>query len=168
MKIFFLASLVLLAGLAASGQPSQTEKDFEIRRSKYTTERFAEGEDASSGFDYLFYKDGPQIVKIRSIWSASHSKELRVEDSYFDGGNQLLLFRKFTAPSRSLKSLKKGGAGSLISKEEFHFADGKLSRWVVAGKPKLPGDENWAKTEKEILEQAKSQREYYTWLKEGK
>jgi hypothetical protein len=167
MKTFFLASFFLLSSLGAFGQASDTEKDFESRKKTFTTERFAEGEDATSGFDYLFYKSGGQIVKIRSIWSASHSKELRVEDSYFNG-DQLLLFRRFTAPSRSLNSLKKGGAGSLAPGEEFHFTGGKLGRWVVGGKPRLPGDAGWAKMEKEILEQAQSLREYYTWLKEGK
>ena len=167
MKIFFLASFVLISCLGAFGQPSETEKDFESRKKTYTVEHFAEGEDATSGFDYVFYKNGARIVKVRSIWSASHSKELRVEDFYFNADG-LLLSRKFTAPSRSLKSLKKGSPGPLAVKEEFHFADGKLAKWVVDGKSKLPGDDGWAKAEKEILEQARSSREYYTWLKEGK
>src|SRR5215216_65352 len=133
MKLFFFASFVLMSALGGFGQASQTENDFESRKNTYAVERFTEGEDATSGYDYLFYKNGAQIVKIRSIWSASYSKELRIEDFYFNG-DQLLLFRKFTAPSRLLKSLKKRDKGLLTSTEEFHFANGKLARWVVSGK----------------------------------
>lgn len=167
MKTFFLVALLSAGVMSTLGQPSQVEKDFESKKPRYTQEHFAEGEDASSGNDYLFYKSGAKIVKIRSIWSASHSKELRIEDFYFDGDN-LLLFRKFTAASRLLNTLKRGRNAILNPKDEFHFTAGKLTKWIAGGKAKSPGDPDWAKTETEILDQGKSQREYYKWLKEGK
>lgn len=154
-----------MSAVGAFGQPSQVEKDFESRRASYTFEHFSEGEDATSGYDYLFYKSGTKIVKIRSIWSASYSKQLRVEDFYF--GGDLLLFRKFTAPSPQLNVLQKGKNAVLTPEEEFHFTGGKLTKWIVDGKAKSSTDANWTQTEKEILDQAKSQGDYYKWLKEG-
>lgn len=167
MKMLLSLIFILMAVISVAGQSLDIAATFEKDKAKYSREHFAEGEDATSGYDYLFYKSGDKIVKIRSIWSASHSKELRVADFYFDG-TELLLFRTFTAPERLLNSLKKGRNGSLIPKGEFHFSAGKLTKWITGGKPKSPGDSGWDQTEKEALEQAKSQREYYTWLKEGK
>jgi len=167
MKTLFLITCIVIAVVSATAQMSQTERDFESKKAKFTLEHFVEGEDASSGYDYLFYKSGDNFVKIRSIWSASHSKELRIADFYFDG-NELLLFRNFTASDRLLNTLKKGRNGALIPKDECHFSSGKLTKWISEGKAKAPGVAGWEQAEKEALEQAKSQREYYGWLKEGK
>lgn len=167
MKTATLFACLLISALCALAQPSQVEKDFESNKASYTFEHFAEGEDATSGYDYVFYKSGSTIVKIRSIWSAAFGKELRIEDLYFDG-RDLLLFRKFTGASGLLDSLKRGRNAVLTSKEEFHFAGGKLTKWIANGKAKSPSDLGWAKTESDVLDQAKSQREYYKWLKEGK
>jgi hypothetical protein len=166
-KSLCVVAWTVIAGLSAVAQSSPVEKDFESKKSRYTFEHFVEGEDATSGYDYLYYKSSGKIVKIRSIWSASYRKTLRVEDFYFDGSD-LVLFRKSTAAGRLLGTLKKGRNGLLAPKEEFHFAGGKLSKWIVEGKEKASGDSSWSQTEKEVLDQAKSQREYYKWLKEGK
>jgi len=56
----------------------------------------------------------------------------------------------------------------LVPKEEFHFAAGKLTKWIVGGKAKSRDDSAWAESEKNALEQAKSHLESYGWLKEGK
>ena len=167
MKTIFLLVWIAIAAMSVPGQTSQVERDFETKKAKFTFEHFAEGEDASSGYDYLFYKSGDKIVKVRSIWSASHSKELRIADFYYDG-TELLLFRNYTASDRLLNSLKKGRNGALIPKDEYHFAAGKLTKWISGGKAKTPDDAGWEQAEKEALEQAKTQREYYEWLKEGK
>ena len=167
MKTLSVIAWIVIAAASALSQTSQVERDFESKKAKYKLEHFVEGEDATSGYDYLFYKSGDDIVKIRSIWSASHSKELRIADFYFKG-TELLLFRSFTASDGLLNSLKKGRNGPLVRKDEYHFSAGKLSKWVSEGKNKASGDEGWDRAEKEVLEQAKSQREYYGWLKEGK
>ena len=167
MKLLVLLAWIVIVATSALSQTSQLERDFESKKAKYTFEHFAEGEDATSGYDYLFYKSGDKIVKIRSIWSASHSKELRIADFYFDG-TELLLFLNFIASNRLLNSLKKGRNGALIPTDEFHFTSGKLTKWITGGKAKAPDDFEWDKTEKQILDQAKSQRDYYGWLKEGK
>ena len=167
MKMFFLIAWIVIGAVSASGQTAQVERDFESKKAKFTFEHFAEGEDASSGFDYLFYKSGEKIVKVRAIWSASHSKELKIDDFYFNG-TDIVLVRKFTAADRLLNSLKKGRNAVMVPKEEFHFSAGKLTKWIADGKVKTPGDAGWEQAEKEGLERATSQREYYGWLKEGK
>ncbi|PYS98978.1 MAG: hypothetical protein DMF63_12965 [Acidobacteria bacterium] len=165
--MLLIFACIVIVAVTASAQMSQVERDFETRKAKFTFEHFSEGEDASSGFDYLFYKNGSKIVKIRSIWSASHTHEMRVSDFYFDG-TELLFFREFTASDRLLNALKKGRSGTLVPKEEFHFAAGKLTKWIVGGKAKSRDDSAWAESEKNALEQAKSHLESYGWLKEGK
>ena len=167
MKTLLLIAWIAIVAASASSQTSQVESDFESKKAKLTFEHFSEGEDATSGYDYLFYKSGDKIVKIRSIWSASHSKELRIADFYFDG-TELLLFRNYTASDRLLNTLKKGRNGVLAPTDEYHFSSGKLTKWISGGKAKVPGDPAWEQTEKEVLDQAKTQREYYRWLKEGK
>jgi len=157
--------LVACLNAVILGQASPAEASFEANKSKYSRELYGVGEDASSGYDYVFYKNGPTIVKIRVIWSASYSKELRIDDYYFEGDG-LLLARKFTAPKSRLNVLKKGRAAPLVSKESFHFENEKLSRWLVAGKMISPTDQGWQAKEKEILEQARSERESYSWIKE--
>ena len=167
MRTPFVLAWIMMAALSATAQPSAVERNFESKKSRYTFDHFVEGEDATSGYDYLYYKSAGKIVKIRSIWSASYSKTLRVEDFYF-AGDDLLLFRRSTAAGRLLSILKKGRNGLLSPKEEFHFGGGKLTKWIVDGKAKASDDSAWSQTEREILDQAKSQREYYKWLKEGK
>ena len=166
IKTLSVIAAIFVSALCVAGQRTQVEADFEKNRARYKVESFSEGEDASSGYDYLFYKRGESIVKIRSIWSASHSKELRIEDMYFHG-DDVLLVRKFTAASGLLNTLKKGRQAQMAPKEEFHFSSGKLSKWVQGNTSRLPADKEWPETEKAILEHARSQRDYYKWLKEG-
>ena len=165
-RCFCAVAFFAISAVTIAAQSSEIVKNFELTKSKYVREHFSEGEDASSGYDYLYYKKGSTIVKIRSIWSASHSKELRIEDFYFDG--DVVLFQKFTSPSRQLNILKSGRNVVLTPKEELRFAGGKLSEWKVAGKSQSSTDPKWGETEKAILEHAYSVRDYYKWLKEGK
>lgn len=90
MKSFLILGGVLLAAISGLAQTAPAEKDFESRKARYTFKHFVEGEDATSGYDYLYYKSAGSIVKIRSIWSASYSKQLRIEDMYFNGTDLLL------------------------------------------------------------------------------
>ena len=165
-KLNLLFVVILVCAGVAAAQPSAIETSFEKNKAKYTREHFVSGEDASSGFDYLFYKRADKIVMIRSIWSASHSKELRVQDIYFDG-DQVALVRRSTAHERYLSTLKRGRNVVLKPKEELHFSDSKLTRWIEAGKTIANTDPRWAETEKSNLEHAKGELESYSWLKEG-
>ena len=166
MRFILLSAFILVLTVAiVLGQKSEVEKAFDTNRAKYTREHFAEGEDATSGYDYLFYKSGERIILIRSIWSASWSKDLRVDDYYFD--DEITFARRSVAPKRLLTLLKRGGNSLLTSKEEFHFQDGKLTKWIVGGKVVSASDPIWPQTEKQMIEQARSERDNYTWLKKG-
>lgn len=157
--------LVLLALSAiAVAQKSTAEVAFEKNKAKYTREHFEMGEDASSGYDYLFYKQGDKIVMIRSIGSASYKNEIRIDDLYFDGG--LTFMRRSTSTKRNLSALIRGRNVVLASKEEFHFANGKMIRWVENGKTIDTSDKRWAETEKSILDNATAEVENYKFLKE--
>jgi hypothetical protein len=148
----------------AAAQKSEAEIRFEKNKARYTREHFAEGEDASSGFDYLFYKSGPKIVKIRSIWSATHSQELRVTDFYFDR-DDVVFIRRSTTRKANYRALTAGREMALKSTEEMHFANGKLLRWIENGKVIPPDDKRWAEHEKGNVENAKAERENYDSLK---
>ena len=161
--IFFLC-VILLAGLA-SAQTNAVEDSFRKNKTKYTREFFSMGEDASSGYDYVFYKSGPRIVMIRVIWSASYTKELRIDDFYFD--EDIAFHRKQTATKRQLSALKRGRDVPLAVKEEHSFAGGKLTKWILDNKTIPSTDARWAEAEKGALEQARSERDNYTWLKEN-
>ena len=142
------------------------EENFARNKVRYKCEHFVMGEDATSGYDYLFYKNGSKIVKIRSIWSASYTRGLRIEDLFFNGG--LVLMRKWTGSKRNFAALKAGRNAALTPKEELYFNGAKLTRWVENGKAVDPTDRRWAETERSILEYAKSEIENYAFLKGDK
>lgn len=165
-KLNLLFVVILLCAGIAAAQSTAVESNFAKNKAKYTREHFVSGEDASSGFDYLFYKSTDKIVMIRSIWSASHSNELRVQDIYFDG-DAVAVVRRSTAAKRYLSTLKRGRNVVLKPKEELHFTDSKLTRWVEDGKIIPNTDPRWAETERSNLEHAKGELESYADLKEG-
>ena len=162
-KIALLGVLLFASSMIAFAQRNPAELNFQKQRTTYTREHFSEGEDASSGFDYVYFRRGKGIVMIRSIWSATHTPELRVEDMYFDGG-VLAFFQRSTARKNSLTVLKGGRNTGLSPKEEMHFERGKLTRWVENGKT-VTKSESWPETEKSTLERAKSLSDYYAELK---
>ena len=167
MKLIVLVlCLIAAASGAVHGQAKSIRVDFEKNIAKYTREHFVMGEDASSGYDYLFYKNGSGIVKIRSIWSASHTKELRIEDFFFDGPSTLV--QRLTGTRTQLSTLKKGRNVRLTPKEELYFTDSKLVSWTRDGKPIERSDPRWADTEKLELEHAKAQLESYDFLKDNR
>jgi len=166
MRKLLILITVLVASLTALGQPTPVEKTFQANSKKYSMEHFVEGEDATSGYDYLFYKSGPRIVMIRSIGSSSVNKTLRVDDIFF--GRGLELFRRATGPKKYLRVLVKGKNAPLITTEEFHFSGERMTRWLVRGVEVPKTDPKWNETEKAILENAKSELENYDWLKSGK
>lgn len=163
-KLFSLIALCVIFSGYVFAQKSEQEINFAKNKARYTKEHFAEGEDASSGFDYLFYKSGKKIVKIRSIWSATHTQELRVADYYFDGG-VVTFIRRSTGRKANLRSLVAGREVPLKSRLELHFAKGKVVRWIEDGKPIELTDARWSETEKAYIDDAKAHLENYHSLK---
>jgi len=158
--------LFLLVSAGAAGAQTAVESNFAKNKAAYTREHLVLGEDANSGFDYLFYKNGADIVKIRSIWSASYTKELRIEDLYYADG--LVLVRRYTGVKRDLASLKRFRDVPLIPKEELQFSNSKMTVWKLEGKSIAATDQRWTETERATLEHAKDEREAYVWMKEDK
>lgn len=165
-KMLVLLVLVVASSTITFAQRTASELDFEKNRSRYTREHFSEGEDASSGFDYVYFRDGKKIVMIRSIWSASHTRELRIDDMYFNG-KELIFVRNSTAPKSSLSALKAGRSTGMTSKGEMHFEKGKLTKWIEGGKTMSPSALSWEEAEKSMLDNAKSFIENYADLKKA-
>lgn len=160
-----LILLAVFSGLCFA-QDDAIEKDFEKNKSKYTREKLSEGEDASSGSDYLVYKDGSKIVKIRSIWSSSAGPVPRVEDFYFVDG-KLVLWTKSTLQKKLLKKAVKGNNVALDTEEKLWLKDDKLTAWTEKGKTVDKTDTRWKDKEKEALEAGKNELENYKFMKEN-
>lgn len=164
MKFAFAILLVALCCAANFAQETNAEKDFEKNKLKYKLEKFSEGEDASSGYDYLVYKNKDKIVKIREIWSSSAETTYRVEDYYFKDG-KLILFAEYTFAKRFYKTAVKGTNITLTLVEKLSFTDSKLSNWLEKGKSVANDDKRWQDKEMEVLEKTSDQLENYKLLK---
>ena len=164
--LLVLVALILAASASTFAQRNLTEIDFERNRTRYTREHFSEGEDASSGFDYIYFRKDKAIVMIRSIWSATHTRELRIEDMYFRNDG-LAVFRRATAQQKSMGVLKTGRNGGLTAQEEMHFENGKLVNWTQNGAPVRKVGTFWPDAEKSTLETAQQWVEYYADLKKS-
>ncbi len=162
--VIFALALILAPSTSTFAQKNPTELDFEKNRMRFTREHFSEGEDASSGFDYIFFWKTKDIVMIRSIWSATHTRELRVEDMYFRN-ESLSLFRRATARKNSMGALKTGRNTGLMTKEEMHFEKGKLVQWSQNGVTVSKVGTFWPDAEKSTLETAKAWIDSYSDLK---
>lgn len=165
MKLALAFVLIALFSVVGLAQNTSAETDFEKNKSKFTLEKFAEGEDASSGYDYLVYKNKTEIVKIREIWSSSAVSTYRAEDYYFAGG-KLIALVKYTFAKRYYNSAKKGNNIPLSLVEKLYLTDSKLTTWIEKGKTVPTTDARWKDKEKEILEAADGQLETYKRLKE--
>jgi hypothetical protein len=166
MKLVFAVILFAFCCAANFAQDGNVEKEFEKNKLKYKLEKFAEGEDASSGYDYLFYKDKAQIVKVREIWSASYAAIYRAEDYFYKDGNLIALV-KYTFDKRYYKTAEKGTNVPFKLVERLYFTESKLTGWLLNGKPIPTGDKRWQEREKEALEAGKSQLENYNSLKKS-
>jgi hypothetical protein len=165
MKLVFAVFLLAFCWIANFAQDGSVEKDFDKNKLKYKLEKFAEGEDASSGYDYFFYKDKAQIVKVREIWSATYAPTYRAEDYYFKDG-KLIALVKYTFDKKYYKTAEKGRNIPLKMVESLYFNESELTGWTENGKTIPATDKRWQEREKEALEAGKNQLENYNQLKE--
>ena len=166
MKLLFAIVLVSFFSLVVVGQKTSIASDFEKNKFKYKLEKFAEGEDASSGYDYLFYKDKDAIVKIRVIWSSSANPNYWIEDYYFNDG-KLTAFLKYDLTKKNYKNAKSGKTLPVKGTESFYLKDKKLTDWTENGKIVSKDDSRWNEKETEILQKANDQFEMYKTFKEN-
>jgi hypothetical protein len=166
MKTAFAIVFLAFACLNAFAQDNTIERDFERSKARYKLEKFAEGEDATSGYDYFVYKDKGQVVKMREIWSSSQADTYRAEDYYYSGG-KLIALVKYTFNRKYYKTAEKGANIPLKLVEKMYLTDAKLATWIENGKTVPKDDKRWLDKEKEVLEAGKSMLENYSWLKKG-
>jgi hypothetical protein len=166
MKTTFTVILLLILTCFAVGQSNQVELEFEKQKGNLTLERLSMGEDASSGYDYLVYKNKGEIVKIREIWSSSSNDNPWAEDYFFKNGF-LVLFVRYSLTNKDFREAVKGRSLVLKTVEKLTLSDSKLSNWIEHGKVVPAGDPRWAEKEITILEQGKRQLDNYRFLKEN-
>jgi hypothetical protein len=165
MKIILTLFLFVLLTNFADAQAVDAEQKFEKSKPRLTLELLSMGEDASSGYDYLVYRNRSGIVKIREIWSSSSGENPRVVDYYYENGRLVLLVRK-NAAAKQYRQLAKGGNLPLATAEKC-FVDGdRMTAWEEKGKRVPPTDARWAEKEKDTLELGRSQLDNYKLLKE--
>jgi hypothetical protein len=157
IKMFFI--LIAFLTVSALAQDSAIEKTFEKNKRSFSVTRFAMGEDASSGYDYVVYKKKLQVQKIRVIWSNATDSP-RVTDLYFENGKPVL-YVEFTAQRKQYQSLKKGLTVPLTLEEKLVFADSKLKTWTEKGKAISSADSRWAEKEKDALARFNDELETY-------
>lgn len=157
--------MVALFAFAASAQGETAEKDFAKNLKKFKVEKYSMGEDASSGYDYVIYKRGSEIVKIRTIWSSSANPKWWVEDAYYKAGEPVLLVN-LSLTKRQYRSVKGGSQIALAVNDKYYFKEGKLVKWLEKGKAVPATDARWREIEKDTLASAKNSLEFYPELKD--
>jgi hypothetical protein len=166
MKLLFAVLLFAFCAVANFAQVTSVESDFEKNKTKYKLEKLSEGEDATSGYDYLVYKNKDEIVKIREIWSSSAVSTYRAEDYFFKDG-KFVAYVKYTFAKKYYKTAIKGTNVPLKLVEKLYFSDSKLTSWIENGKTIPTNDKRWQEKENDTLERAKNQLEMYKLIKEG-
>ena len=158
MKYILSLIFVVILTVFTNAQDLSIEKNFDRNKRSFSLVKFAMGEDASSGWDYLVYRQKTSTKKIRVIWS--NYSQATVDDYYYEAGKPVLLV-KFAAKKSQYKSLAKGLNLPLKTLEKFYFTDSKLISWFENGKKVAPSDPRWAEKEKEILQEFEDQLETF-------
>lgn len=158
MKFILLLALTAIFSVVICSQDLAIEKNFERNKRNFSLVKFSIGEDASSGFDYLVYRQKTSTKKIRAIWS--NYERVEVEDFYYENGKPLLLV-KYSAKKSQYKSLEKGVNVALKAEEKLYFSNSKLINWIEKGKKIQSTDSRWVEKEKEILASFEEQLETF-------
>lgn len=165
MKTIFIFLAITLFSFAAFAQGETAEKDFARDIKKFKVEKYAMGEDASSGYDYLIYKKKDEIVKIRTVWSSSANPKWWVEDVYYQAG-QAVLVVQLSLTKKRYRSVVRGTQMALPVNDRYVLKDSKLVTWTEKGKTVAASDPRWAETEKDVVSSAKFTLEFYPEMKE--
>src|ERR1044072_2604378 len=165
MKINLGFLVIVFLFLIPAAQGGSADKSVTAHINKIKGEKYSVGEDASSGYDYLVYKQGTKIVKIRAIWSSSANPKWWAEDAYFESGIPVMLV-KLSLTKRQFKSVVRGSQLALPVTDKFYFKDAKLAKWIENGKAVPITNPRWTQIEKEAFSSAKDALEFYPELKE--
>jgi hypothetical protein len=165
MKLALLLILFALLPSSTRTQDVSIERAFERERRSLSLVRFAVGEDASSGYDYLVYRRRAQVRKIRSVWNGGCCNDPTVEDFYYKDGNPAL-YVKFSAKKAQWRRLARGVNLPLRAEEKLYLKDSKLTTWIENGKTVSPSDPRWKDKEKSLLEEFKGQLDNYKFYQD--
>lgn len=158
MKIKLFLIFIILFSVSTFAQDSAIEKNFEKNKKVYFLTKFSVGEDASSGTNYLVYRQKTSTKKIRAIWS--NYERVDVDDYFYEAGKPVLRIT-YDAKLNQVKSLAKGTNLPLKVKEKLYFKDGKLIIWIENGKTVAATDPRWVEKEKDVLESFETQLETF-------
>jgi hypothetical protein len=161
MKTILAFLTIAILSLAVAAQ----DKSFAANIKKFKMEKYSMGEDSSSGYDYLVYKRGKKIVKIRTIWSSSANSNWWAEDAYYESDAPVMLV-KLALVKKQFKSIVRGSRIALPVTDKFYFKDAKLVKWIENGKAVAITDRRWGEMEKDAFASAKDTLEFYPELKE--
>lgn len=167
IKSVFAFVLIGFCALVISAQNGSVAYNFEKNKAKYKLEKFAEGEDASSGYDYLVYTNKTKVVKIRVIWSSSANPNYWIEDYYYNN-SKLIAFFSYNLAKRNYKNAKIGRTIPLKEVERMFLTNLKMTDWIEKGKAVAKDDARWSEKETEILGKADDQREIYALFQDEK
>lgn len=165
MKTIFTFLFIAVLSFSAFAQGDTADKRFARDIKKFKLEKYAVGEDASSGYDYLVYKRAGKIVKIRTVWSSNANPEWWIEDAYYEAGKPVLMVH-LSVTKRQYKSVVRGSRMALPVKDRYVFKDLKLVKWTENGKAVPETDPRWAEMEKDIAETGKNTLEFYPEMKD--
>jgi hypothetical protein len=148
MKIILTLFLISISAFGILAQDSSVEKTFEKNKRSFSLTRFAIGEDASSGRDYLVYRQKTSTKMIRVIWS--NYERATVDDYFYEAGKPTLLIQ-YTAKHNQYKSLARGANLPLKMVSKFYLSGSKLVNWIENGKTIPATDSRWADQEKDVI-----------------
>lgn len=163
MKIGIIRSCLIIGTLvsahATSGQQFDIEKEFDKKKASYTLSRFSTDVEGATDnyferFEYLYYRDKDQLVKLRIIEIASDSRStssIKVDDYFFLNGDLRLVRLYFFIGGNRLEAIRKGSIVPLITGENIEMDKGKLVRWSALGKEIPPTDRRWNDKQSSVL-----------------
>ena len=122
-------------------------------------------------FDYLYYSEGGELLKIRVIEAASSdgaTSSIKVDDYFFIGRELRMVRLYFFASGTRLNEIKSGAVVPMLTGEHIEFSDGKLSKWIALGKNIAPTDRRWADKQSSVELSAKVELLKYKSFKKPK
>lgn len=176
MKVHLISFLIvvgsLVSALTTNGQPAEIEKSFDQRRASYKVVQHHEVDTSSpsaSRFEYLYYRDGEQLIKIRMIEveSPQNKPSVKVDDYFFVNGDLRLVRLYFFIADDRLQAIRKGSVVPLLTGEHIELEDGSLTRWIALGKEIPRTDRRWADKQTSVLLSARVERLKYESIRKS-